>query len=101
MKTILRAHITPVIMAKRKKNNWQFMLMRTQGKGNSDILVVEVQTGTVTVEISLAIPEETGNKSASRISYIHHAHIFKGLYILLQRLFSYMVIIALVITASS
>lgn len=51
MKTILRAHITPVIMAK-KKTHWQLMLMRTQGKGNSDILVVEVQTGTIMVEIS-------------------------------------------------
>lgn len=72
-----------------------------QGKGNSYILVVEVQTGTITVEINLAIPGEAGNRSASRISYIHHAHIFKGLHILLQRSFSSMVIIALVITASS
>lgn len=36
------------------------MLMRMQGKGNSYILVVEVQTGTITVEINLAIPGEAG-----------------------------------------
>ena len=40
------------------------MLDRVQGKGNPLTLLVGMQTGTATMENSVAIPEKTGNRIA-------------------------------------
>lgn len=44
-------------------------------------LLVQVQTGTATMEISVAVPQEAGNQSTSKSSYTTIEHLHKGLYI--------------------
>lgn len=60
------------------------MLVKLWGNRNTHPLLVEVQTFTVTIEISVVVPEEAGNRFNSRPSYTSHAAVPKGFYILLQ-----------------
>ena len=60
------------------------MLVRMLGEGNTYLFLVGVQTGTVTVEISVDVSQEAENQSASRSSYTTLGHIPKGLYVLQQ-----------------
>lgn len=50
-----------------------------KGVGGTHPLLVEVQTCTTTMEISVAVPWEAGNSSPSTSSYITLGHISKGL----------------------
>lgn len=54
------------------------------GQENSSPLLLGLQTWTVTMKISAAVPQEAGTSSTSRY-YITLKHILKEYYILLQR----------------
>ena len=54
-------------------------------KRNIYSLLVGMQSCTDTMEISIVVPQEAGNRSTSRFSYITLGHIVKGFYMLLQR----------------
>ena len=57
IKATLRFHLTPVRMAKIKTEGQQ-MLVRMWRKRNTPPLLVDLQAGTTTLEISLAVPHE-------------------------------------------
>jgi len=57
IKTTLRLYLTPVRMAKIKKPGEKQMLARMWRKRNTPSLLVGLQTGTTTVEISLEVPQ--------------------------------------------
>jgi hypothetical protein len=61
------------------------MLARMWIKGNIHPLLVGVQTCTVTMEISVVIPQEAGSRSTSRSSYTTLGYIPKGHIILPQK----------------
>ena len=54
------------------------MLERMWSKGNTPALLVGVQTGTATVEISMAITQKIRTQSTLRPSNITFGHISKG-----------------------
>ena len=56
IKTTLRFHLLPAKLAKIKKPRGQQMLARMWRKRNTPPLLVELQAGTTTLEISLVIP---------------------------------------------
>ena len=51
--------------------------MRMWSEGNTLPLLGEVQTGTITLEINLAVSQKSGNSSTSRLSYTTSGHIPK------------------------
>jgi hypothetical protein len=59
IKMTLRFHLTPVRMA-MIKNSGDSKCWR---KRNTPPLMVRLQAGTTTLEISLAVPQKTGNRS--------------------------------------
>jgi hypothetical protein len=56
--TTLRFHLTTNRMAKIKKLRGQEMVARMWRKRNTPPLLVGLQTGTITLEISLAVPQK-------------------------------------------
>ena len=58
IKTTLRFHLTPVRTANIKR---QQMLVRMWRKGNIPQLLVGLQAGTTTLEISLLFPQKIGH----------------------------------------
>ena len=60
------------------------MLVRMWSKGNTNLLLTGLQTGTTTVEISMVVPWENENQSTSRSSYMTLEPIPKGHFILTQ-----------------
>jgi hypothetical protein len=58
----LRSHLTPIRLAKINLKGQQ-MLVRKWSKGNTPPLLVGLQTGTIILEINLAVPQKTGNSS--------------------------------------
>ena len=76
-------HFTTVRVAKINKTKdsscWQEFKVRETP------LLVWVQTCTVTMETSVAVPLEPGNQPTSKSSYTTLGHIHKASYILLQR----------------
>lgn len=69
-------------MAKRNFKKWQLMLTRMWCKGNTYPFLVGAKPCAATVEISLVVPQENGNKSISRSSYTIFRDRPKGLFIL-------------------
>ena len=61
IKTILRFHLKEVRMAKIKKFMWQQMLARMWRKRTTPLLMVGLQAGTITLDISLAVSWEIGH----------------------------------------
>lgn len=67
IKTTLRFHLTLNIMVKINKTNKQtnqqkwLLLVRLRGKGSTPALLVEVQTCSATMAISVAVLQEDGN----------------------------------------
>lgn len=60
------------------------MLAQIWSKGNTHILLAGVQVHRATVEISVALSQEDGNRSTSRASYTALGHIPKGCFTLTQ-----------------
>lgn len=60
------------------------MLTKIFNKGNSHLLPVGAQIYTATMEISVTVPKDPGNRSISRSSSTILGQILKGLYTLLQ-----------------
>jgi hypothetical protein len=58
IKTTLKFHLKPVRMDKIKNSGEQQMLVRMWRKRNTPSLLVGLQAGTTTLEISLAVPPE-------------------------------------------
>jgi hypothetical protein len=67
IKTTLRFYLTPVRMAKIK-NSGGSIYWRSCREINSPALLVGLQTGTTTLEISLAIPQKIGHSTIRRSS---------------------------------
>lgn len=61
------------------------MLGRMQRKRNTHPLLVGVQTGMTTMEISVEVPQEAGKRSTSRCSCTTLGNVRTGRYILPQR----------------
>ena len=57
---------------------WITELERMQGKGNSFSLLVRLQAGLATLEISVENSQKVKNKSAIRPSYTIPGHLSKG-----------------------
>ena len=54
------------------------MLERMWSERNTPPLLVGVQTYTATLEVSVAVPQKTGNQPTSRPRYTTLGHIHKG-----------------------
>lgn len=84
IKIALRFHLIPVRTAKIKqtKANKYWWLCK---KGETHPLLVVVQTGAATMEISMAVPQNTWSGLPIWPSYATSGHVQKGPYILLSR----------------
>lgn len=67
-----------------RKTFWT-VVVRNASKGNTCLLLVELQTSSATMEISVVNSLKGKSKSNIGYSYDTSWHIFKVLYILLQR----------------
>ena len=63
IKTTMRYHLIPVRVANINKSTNK-MLERMRRKGNPSALLVGMQTGEATVEISMEFPQKTKNGTA-------------------------------------
>ena len=61
-----------------KKLRRQQVLARMWRKRNSPTLLVELQARTTTLEISMAVPQKTGNDTTGGPCYTTPAHIHRG-----------------------
>jgi hypothetical protein len=77
IKTSLRFYLTLVRMAKIKKHREQQILARMWRKRNTPPLLVGLQASTMTLEISLAVPQKIGNIITGRPSYTTPGHILR------------------------
>lgn len=85
-KTVLRSHLTPITIA---KNIAQGGLAREDiEKGNIPPLLIDMQTFTVTVEISMVFPQEARNQSTSISNYNTFEYIPKECFIISHRYLS-------------
>ena len=75
IKTTLRFHFTPVRVAKMKKIRRQQVLVRMWRKRNIPPLLVGLQVGATTLEISLAVPQKNGHGTSRGPCYILPGHI--------------------------
>ena len=71
IKMALRFHFTQV----RSKLTRQLVLARMWRKRNTPPLLVGLQAGTTTLEISLAVPQKIGHNTTGRPHYITPRHI--------------------------
>ena len=62
IKTIVRYHLTPVRMSKISKSG-NDMLVRMWRKGNPPTLLVGMQAGVATLENSIDVPQNVGNRA--------------------------------------
>jgi len=65
IKTTRRYHLIHVRMAIIKKTREKRMPARTWRKGNPHALVVGMQTGRVTMEDNMAVPQEIKNRTTT------------------------------------
>ena len=77
VKSTTRCHLTPVGMAIIKKDKKQ-VLVRMWRKGNLGALLVGMQTGTATVEISMEVPQKIENRTATWSSNSTSAYLSGG-----------------------
>jgi hypothetical protein len=76
IKTTLRFHLTPVKMAKIK-NSGESRCWPGCERGTTPPLLVELQAGTTTLEISLVVPQKIGYSTIGRSSNTPCGHILK------------------------
>jgi predicted permease len=74
IKTTLRFHLTPVRMAKIK-NSGDSRCWQVWRKRNTPPLLVGLQAGTITLEISLAVPQKIGHSTTGGSSDTTPGHI--------------------------
>ena len=77
IKTTLRFHLTPVRMTK-VKNSGDSRCWRGCGERNTPSLLVGLQDGTTTLEISLAVPQKTGHETSGGPWYTSPGYIPRG-----------------------
>jgi hypothetical protein len=63
IKTTLRFHLTAVRMATIKKFRWKHILARMWRQRNTPPLLVGLQAGTTTLEVSLVVPQKIGHST--------------------------------------
>jgi hypothetical protein len=68
IKTTLRFHLTPIRMAKIKTSGAN-TYRRGCGERNTHPLLMGLQTGITTLEITLEVPQKIGNRFTIRSSY--------------------------------
>jgi hypothetical protein len=71
IKTTLSFYLTPVRIAKIKHSSWH-TLARMWRKGNTPPLLVRVQAGTTTLEISLVVAQKIGKQFYFKIQQYHY-----------------------------
>ena len=74
IKTTLRFHLNPIRMVKFNRNKTTTDSGINMEKGNTYSLMVGVQTGTTTMEISVYVLQNTENRSATCSSYTALGH---------------------------
>jgi predicted permease len=69
IKTTLRFHLTPVRMAEIKNSGNQQMRVSMWRKRNTPPLLVGLKAGTITLEISLVVPQKMGHSATGIQQY--------------------------------